>query len=211
MQRLVTLSRITFMPRSPSTATSGRSVTRPLQLRGIFASGESVMKLIPGYPGYFATKDGHIWSTKSNRILSECPYDSAGHVLVTLFVNGKRTSPKVHRLILLAYVSACPARMICRHLNGVASDNRPENLQWGTHKENRHDELRHGTYFRPTTRGEHHCHAKLTWAKVADIRAAYLLGASQCGLAREYNVNQTTIRNVVLNRTWVQNAERSPI
>src|SRR5262249_12949164 len=33
-----------------------------------------------------------------------------------------------------------------RHLNGIRTDNRPENLAWGTKSENMQDAVRHGTH-----------------------------------------------------------------
>lgn len=50
----------------------------------------------------------------------------------------------VHRLVLGAFVGPCPAGMECRHLNGDSTDNRVENLAWGTHVENVKDVIAHG-------------------------------------------------------------------
>lgn len=58
----------------------------------------------------------------------------------------------VHRLVLEAFVGPCPEGMECRHLNGDRSDNRLENLCWGTPKQQAEDRMKHGT----TTLGYHH-------------------------------------------------------
>lgn len=51
----------------------------------------------------------------------------------------------VHRLVLEAFIGPCPSGMECRHLDGNPSNNRLENLLWGTPLENANDRRRHGT------------------------------------------------------------------
>ena len=52
----------------------------------------------------------------------------------------------VHRLVLEAFVGPCPPGQQCRHLNGIPTDNRLENLAWGTPSEDNFDRIRHGTH-----------------------------------------------------------------
>jgi hypothetical protein len=49
-------------------------------------------------------------------------------------VRGK--NHKVARLVCEAFHGAPPSRAVCMHLNEDARDNRPENLRWGTQREN---------------------------------------------------------------------------
>ncbi len=51
---------------------------------------------------------------------------------------------KVHLLVLEAFHGPRPAGLIARHLNGNGSDNRADNLRWGTHAENQLDRTEHG-------------------------------------------------------------------
>jgi hypothetical protein len=44
--------------------------------------------------------------------------------------------------------------MQCRHLNGIPTDNRIENLCYGTISENIRDQVRHGTHY---AAGKTHC------------------------------------------------------
>lgn len=56
------------------------------------------------------------------------------------------SSTRVHRLVLEAFSGKNMKDMIVRHLNGNPSDNRLENLRWGTNSENVRDSIAHGTY-----------------------------------------------------------------
>ena len=69
-----------------------------------------------------------------------------GHLSVAL---GRNNSQCVHKLVLLAFVGPAPYKHECRHLNGNPSDNRLENLRWGTRSENILDAVRHGTWMTP--------------------------------------------------------------
>jgi DNA-binding XRE family transcriptional regulator len=51
--------------------------------------------------------------------------------------------------------------------------------------------------------GENNGNSKLTWANVREIRATYVRGQiSQSTLARRFDVPQTTISQIILNRKW---------
>ena len=43
---------------------------------------------------------------------------------------------KVHRLVCEAFNGPAPEGMVCMHLDENARNNRPENLAWGTQKQN---------------------------------------------------------------------------
>jgi len=84
-------------------------------------------------------------------MMTPCPLQN-GYLIVTLWRDGKQTSPLVHRLVLSAFESEPTPGQEARHLNGDQTDNRAANLRWGTHSENQLDQVEHGT----------HCHASLT-------------------------------------------------
>jgi hypothetical protein len=70
----------------------------------------------------------------------------AGHLSVSL---GRNNSQCVHKLVLLAFVGPAPEGHECLHQNGDPSDNRLENLRWGTRGDNIRDAIRHGTWLTP--------------------------------------------------------------
>ena len=158
------------------------------------------MKTILGFPDYCITKDGRVW--RKFQILPDGrrwkgrwiqPGFVNGYFQVGLFDKSKqshRFNKMVQRLVLETYVGPCPDGMECRHLNGIRTDNRIENICWGTRKENEKDKVRHGK-------------TKLTESKVKMIR--YLRDVAKFSLddiAWQFNVCRATICMVVNNKIW---------
>jgi hypothetical protein len=52
-----------------------------------------------------------------------------GHLYVNLVRGGVKKSRAVHRLVLEAFVGPCPPGYQCCHWDGVATNNRVENLR----------------------------------------------------------------------------------
>lgn len=72
-----------------------------------------------------------------------------GYLVVGLVQSGGRSvKRRVHRLVLEAFVGPCPLGQEGCHKHGDPSNNRLENLYWGTKPENAQDQVRHGTHFR---------------------------------------------------------------
>lgn len=53
----------------------------------------------------------------------------------------------IHRIVLEAFVGPLPEGMLTRHLDGVKTNNRVENLMYGTYAENQIDEVELGTHW----------------------------------------------------------------
>ena len=159
---------------------------------------------IPGFDGYFADTDGHIWSirprfkTKERRLKPS--RNSGGYSLVGLYKNGVLSSHSVHRLVLLAFCGNPPTeKPITRHLNGNPKDNSLRNLVYGTQTENKADSRRHGTLIM----GERVGISKLTAERVLEIRRLYAAsGNTLRSLAKMFAVSHEAIRLVVSRRTW---------
>jgi hypothetical protein len=62
---------------------------------------------------------------------------------VTLRKNGSTKWFRIHRLVLGAFVGPCPEGMEGRHLDDCPTNNRLDNLAWGTRRENMADTARH--------------------------------------------------------------------
>ena len=69
------------------------------------------------------------------KILQECT-DQQGYSTVILSYCGHRHSTRRHRLVAEAFIPNPERKRDVNHLNGNKSDNRVENLEWTTHREN---------------------------------------------------------------------------
>lgn len=76
-----------------------------------------------------------------------------GRSCVSLKRDGQRVIRAVHRLVLEAFVGPCPEGMEGCHEDGDPTNNRLENLRWGTHSSNMLDRVRHGNH--PNTQKTH--------------------------------------------------------
>jgi hypothetical protein len=104
---------------------------------------------IAGYEGiYDVSNTGSVrsWTKAKRGGLLAPAHDSDGYLVLGLSRSGRAKRHKVHRLVLEAFVGPKPAGLICRHLNGIKTDNRLTNLAYGTYSENLLDAVAHGTH-----------------------------------------------------------------
>ena len=87
----------------------------------------------PLYPQYELTRDGDCRLTDNKTL---CGFiNKTGYVIVTN--KRDRTAMRVHRLVMMTFCPIDnPKDYVVDHINGIRSDNRLENLQWVTEKEN---------------------------------------------------------------------------
>lgn len=75
----------------------------------------------------------------------------------------------------------------------------PKHVFAGTPKNNKHDSMAKGR----DAHGARHGRAKLSAARVIEIRAEHLAGnIRQVDLARKHNVSTTTISRIILGKRW---------
>lgn len=82
--------------------------------------------------------------TYKSRVL-QVGHHGLGYEHVSLCKEGTETSRSVHRIVLDAFVGPRPSKVDVRHLDGNPTNNRLENLRYGTRSENNHDKKTHGT------------------------------------------------------------------
>ena len=163
---------------------------------------------VPGYEGkYQVSNKGRVRSLdrwvkngkKSKRFhrggILKHSLSTVGYPYISL-TEGRKTS--IHRLVLEVFVGPCPKGMETRHLNGIRTDNRLENLCWGTNMENHQDKIRHGN----SIRGEKSWSSKLTETDILEIRNMLKQGIVHRVIAEQYGVGRRTIGDIANNACW---------
>ena len=92
------------------------------------------MKEIEGFPDYFVTKDGKVYSKKSGKLRELKPHGK-GYKHVTL-TNGQRKYPDVHRLVAEAYIPNPDNLPQVNHIDENKLNNNVDNLEWVTVSQN---------------------------------------------------------------------------
>lgn len=172
------------------------------------------IKPVVGFPDYFISDTGRIFSTKPfarSTKRPETPRElrpalSKGYYGCSLVgEDGKSYYKTIHRMVLEAFVGPCPEGMEAAHNDGDRLNNDVSNLRWTTHKENIADKKKHGTCASITgaVKGSKHGRSKLTEEQVLEIRKAYAEGtANQPQLAAKYGVSQPIIHHIIHRTLW---------
>lgn len=151
----------------------------------------------PVMDGHFhVTADGDVYGPRGRKLQERVAPN--GYAVVNRWDpdKGHVVPMLVHRLVAEAFHGTPSPGAVTRHLNGDPSDNRAENIAWGTCAENSADMVRHGK----STRGERSWFAKLTDDDVRAIRAAS--GVTQRELAQRYGVSQQLVSRIQRGEAW---------
>ena len=110
---------------------------------------EEIFKDIPNYEGLYQVSDlGRVKSLKFNkdRILKN-RINSTKYLNVILYKNKICKSFKTHQLVAMAFLEHKPNgyKLIVDHINNIRTDNRVENLQLITQRENVSKDIKIGT------------------------------------------------------------------
>lgn len=107
------------------------------------------IRVIPEFPDYGVSADGKVWRLTPSQNRKNVPYErrcsvaSNGYRMVVLKKQaGKVFSFTVHSLIARQFVDGYAAGLEVRHKNGIKTDCRAVNLEWGTRKQNLADRVR---------------------------------------------------------------------
>lgn len=189
---------------------TGESLGKRAVLK-IISDSQLSLKEIPGYEGthYRAGSDGFIYSNAKNKLTKQGETiwyrligasSNKGYWAVKLCASGTGKSINVHKLVAKAF-HGLPTieNPVVRHMDGVAKNNKPSNLKWGTSKENYADAVRHGTRVIPY--GELAPNSKLSNEERIQICELAQLGYPQGMLGKLYGVHRITIHGVI-NVWW---------
>jgi hypothetical protein len=147
------------------------------------------------YQGYWVSNMGRVQNRNKTPFYTMAPNLKPSGYVNTLI---KKKTLKVARLVAKAFVPNPHNKNVVNHKNGIRSDDRAENLEWVTQKENIHharDVL--GAYI-----GENNSRGKFKKADVADIFKLYRQGVPKREIARRKGVSDTAIRLIITKQNW---------
>lgn len=158
-----------------------------------------IWKVIPGSGGKYEVSN--FGAVRSNEgLILKRRYDRGGYYGFMIRLNGSRKRYWSHRLVLEAFGFPQPDGMEANHLNGIRDDNRLENLQWVTRRQNCDHKKILGTW--PS--GEKNGRARLTAPIVKAIRGLLAQGNKQKHLAARFGVSHQLISEIHRGNCWVE-------
>lgn len=163
------------------------------------------MKDIKGYEGlYSADESGNIWSHRQRKFLKPWLIGH-GYEMVMFYKDKAPRKFLTHRLIALMFVPNPENLREVNHIDGERRNNRPENLEWVTSKENKRHAIALGLYAnlgKNPARGEKNVMSKLTESQVIEIFRRHQNWETARALAREFGVSDTLVRAISDRRIW---------
>lgn len=122
------------------------------------------------------------------------PYlNHRGYPTIAFKIGSKRPKTFVHRAVAHAFVDGYFDGASVNHMNGIKTDNRPENLEWCTVSENTKHQWKTGLI---DIRGERHPSAKLKNTDVLEIRKMLENGDKASTISKIYNVSVALIYKI---------------
>lgn len=163
-------------------------------------------KLVPNTRGkYYVSNLGRVKSYHAKdpdgRILKQYTNFNGGYFYVGIHVNGVATKHYVHRLVAAAFCRRRHDKTQVDHLNGNRLDNRAENLEWVTRKENMRRAVAAGqiVFFKPGQGAN----LKLTENQVIAIKKAVRdKKMKRKEIAHKFGVSVYTVNAIMEKRRW---------
>lgn len=148
----------------------------------------NVLSLFDGK--YDVCSDGTIYSNVGKRKKLVGKINRGGYIMVVLTVNGKKMYPTVHRLVAQAFIPNPESKPHVNHKNGIKTDNRVENLEWVTCKENQ-------IHCRDTLNPKYKKITKEIANKIRTEKNVYYKD-----LAKKYGLKPREIHSIWANERW---------
>lgn len=160
----------------------------------------SIWLEVPGYPNYRVSPEGNVLSLRFSKFPRVLRPGKRKNGYLGVFLDSKKNM-LVHRLVAMVYCERKPECDQVNHKNGNPEDNRAENLEWVTAKEN--CSHRQSVLKRQCGRpGSRHPKAKLKEYQVREIKKLLAAGVHPNELGRRFGVSSWSIREILAGRNW---------
>ena len=151
----------------------------------------SKMRVLSLFDGkYEVHSDGTVWSNVGKKKPLIGKITKCGYRMIVFNIDGKKQYPLVHRLVAQAFIPNPENKPQVNHKNGIKTDNRVENLEWTTTKEN-----------------QKHCRDKLNprYCKINKTVARKIReekGLTQVQIGIKYGLKHTQVGYILQNKRW---------
>jgi hypothetical protein len=144
---------------------------------------------------YYVSTTGEVFSKFSKGLRKLKPWicKGNGYWMVATVIGDERKKRTVHRMMAEAFFG--PSTLAVNHKNGERGDNRIENIEYCTFKEN----SRHAVDVLGKGRGETHSQARLTEPDVLAIRSC---GLTLKQIALQYGISESHASSVRRGIFW---------
>lgn len=143
----------------------------------------------------FKTARKRFLITNSGRILGVKYTEVNGYYFVGGF--------SVHSLVCKAYHGLPKKGLEVRHLDGNRKNNHPDNLCWGTRRENMLDAIKHGTHISCKNKGEDNPNATLNeWIVIEIHRLKEDTDLTCRQIGSLFGVTRDTVQRIVSGGRW---------
>ncbi len=157
------------------------------------------MKDIKGFEGlYQIDEKGNVFSLKKLKTLRPS-LDSSGYLSISLSLNCKKHTKRVHRLVAETFISNPLNLPQVNHIDGNKLNNHINNLEWSSSVDNIRHAFDNGLC--NNSIGEKQHNSKLTEVEVLKIRS---LANSMRGsdIAKLFNVKKCCISQIINRKSW---------
>jgi len=164
-----------------------------------------IWKKANGYSSYEVSNLGRLktfnWKGAKKEAILKPALDKSGYLRTVLKGDdGVSKTIKVHRIVLNTFNPTVEILEV-NHINGVKHDNRIENLEWCTRKQNIQHCIDNNLQY--ILKGEEIGNSKLTEKDVVYIRNNFKPRiVTRTFLADKFNVTEATIKDILQKRTW---------
>lgn len=161
-----------------------------------------------GFNRYKISNDGRVYSSYMGGRLLKMNPNKDGYPQVKLYNELGHFTFRVHRLVAELFIQNPETKPEVNHKNGIKSDNRVENLEWVTDKENVCHGIETGLIKR--LNGVSHYKAILNDELVGKIREMARTGLSFCLIGRMTNLHHSTIGLAATGKNWAHLNDKYP-
>jgi hypothetical protein len=161
---------------------------------------EEIWKPVANYEGLYEVSNlgrvKRIW--KSQEKILKPTKESKGYFTVTLCKLGIKKTNHVAKLVTSTFIGIRPEGQEVRHLDSVKTNNRLDNLIYGTHTENQQDMAKAGH----SPRGTKCTFCKLAERDVKLIRKYRKEGGKLKQIADHFDIKKCTVWSICKGKNW---------